>query len=139
MYGRSAEHSPNHLIEPGYRWQHLRHVLAAILVPLLLAASSAAVLGLIVLVRIWTAGDTFSVRQLVLLLVVSLGFILSVATYTMATVFALRRIRAWHELNQSAKAYWATWGLGFTALVVPLPVLLAIFSTSSCAYKMYRA
>jgi hypothetical protein len=56
----------------------------------------------------------------------SMGLILAVVTYTIAIVFALRKIRAWHELNQARKAHWATWGLGFTALVVALPVLLAL-------------
>lgn len=109
-------------------WQHLWHVMAITLVPLLLLAGSGAVLlGLIILVRVWTAGDAFFVRQLSLFLVVSMGLILAVVTYTIAIVFALRKIRAWHELNQTGKAHWATWGLGFTALVVSLPLLLALF------------
>jgi hypothetical protein len=109
-------------------WQHIWPVLAVNLVPLLLlAGSSASILGLLVLVRVWTAGDAFLVRQLYLLLVVSKGLILAVVTYTIAIVFALRKIRAWHELNQTRKAHGATWGLGFTALLVSLPLLLALF------------
>lgn len=109
-------------------WQHLWHVMAITLAPLLLlAGSSAFLLGLVILVRVWTASDPFLVRQLFLLLVVSLGLILAVATYTIAIVLALRKIRVWHELNQAGKARWATWGLGFTVFVVSLHLLLALF------------
>lgn len=125
---RSSMHLKTHLHHVLRAWQHLWPVLAMLLIPLLLLAGiSAGTVGLIILVRAWTAGDTFLVRQLYLLLVVSTGLILAVATYTITIVFALRKIHAWHELNQTGKAHGATWGLGFTALVVSLPLLLALF------------
>lgn len=108
--------------------QHLWHVLAVVLLPLLLlAGSSLGTLGLIILLRNWTAPDAFLVRQLFLLLAVTIGLILAVLTYTVSIVFALRKIRAWHESNQAGKAHGATWGLGFTALLVALPLLFALF------------
>ena len=115
----------NHLLPV---WRHIWPILALILVPLLLLAGiGAGTLGLITLVRAWTAGDAFFVQQLYLLLVVSMGLILAVVIYTITIIRTLRKIRAWHKLNQTKKAHAATWGLGFTALMVSLPLLLALF------------
>ena len=127
-----SEHSIAQSTARHYRFmqacQHLWHVLAIVLLPLLLlTGSGVGTLGLIVLVRTWTASDAFFVRQLLLLLAVTLGLLLAVLTYTVSIVFALRKIRAWHESNQAGKAHGATWGLGFTALMVALPLLLALF------------
>jgi hypothetical protein len=128
IFERSSMHAKTRLHHVLPVWQHLWPVLAMLLLPLLLLAGiGAGTLGLIILVRAWTAGDTFLVRQLYLLLVVSVGLMLAVVTYTSAIVFALRKIHAWHKLNQSRKAHGATWGLGFTALAVSLPLLLALF------------
>ncbi|HET9918682.1 MAG TPA: hypothetical protein VFQ30_02485 [Ktedonobacteraceae bacterium] len=125
--GHGADQSGARRQRLAQTWQHLWHIAAVILGPLLLlAAISAGTLGLIALVRVWTAGDAFFVRQLSLLLVVTLGLMLAVLSYTITIVFALRKIRAWHESNQTRKALGATWGLGFTALVILLP-LLALF------------
>jgi hypothetical protein len=124
LHNRSAGYR-YHLVRV---WQHLWQVLAVILVPLLLLASiSAGTLGMILLVRLWTGVDAFFVRQLFLLLVVTIGLILAVLAYTTSIVVALRKIRIWHELHQTKKAHWATWGLGFTALVVLVPLFLAFF------------
>ncbi len=121
--GPGADQPVAHRQRLAQAWQHLWHLAAVILGPLLLlAAISAGTLGLIVLVRAWTASDAFFVRQLSLLLVVSFGLLLAVLSYTLSIVFALRKIRAWHESNQTRKAIGATWGLGFTALMVLLPL-----------------
>lgn len=108
--------------------KHLWHVLAIVLVPpLLLAVICATTVGLILFVRLQAAGDPFLVRQILLLLVVSTGLILSVIAYTTTVVFGLRKIRVWHEQKLIRKARAATWGLGITALLVLLPFLYLIF------------
>jgi hypothetical protein len=88
LHNRSAGYR-YHLVRV---WQHLWQVLAVILVPLLLLASiSAGTLGMILLVRLWTGVDAFFVRQLFLLLVVTIGLILAVLAYTTSIVVALKK------------------------------------------------
>ncbi len=104
------------------------HVVTLVVMPLAsLSVITSATLGCIVLARSLTAADGFFVQQQAALLVVSTGLVLAAATYTAAIIFALRKIKRWHQANNTRKAIGATWGLGATALVVLLPFLLAIF------------
>ncbi len=104
------------------------HVVALVVMPVAsLSVITATTLGCVALVRLLTAADDFFVQQQAALLVVSTGLVLAAATYTAAIIFALRKIKRWHQANSTRKAIGAMWGLGATALVVLLPFLLAIF------------
>ncbi len=113
--------------EQGHR-PRLWHVVAVVLTPLVLLALLAVVTLIgTAFVRSLTASDGFFVQQQDVVLVVSTGLILAAFTYTTAIIMAVRKIDWWHKTNKSKHAITATWGLGMTAVIVFLPILLAIF------------
>lgn len=109
-------------------WQHMWHVVAIVLLPLLLLiVVITATLAFIGLVRSWTVSDPFFVQQQYVLLVASIGLILAALLYTLSILYGWRKIRAWHEINHTRKAIGATWGLGATAILLSMPLLIAFF------------
>ncbi len=110
--------------------KHVRlwHVVAVVVTPLaLLVVLVVATLVGTVFARSLTASDGFFVQQRDAMLVVSAGLVLAAAAYTIAIIGALRKISQWHKTNKSREAIGATWGLGMAAVIVSLPLLLAMF------------
>lgn len=83
-----------------------------------------AVIGL---VRALTAGQGFSVQQGAEVSVLVVGLLAAAAAYILAGVRALRRVAHWQQVGMTAQTNGALWGLALGALVVLLPLLLAIF------------
>jgi hypothetical protein len=107
---------------------HIVHIVAVVLTPLaLLLVTIVATLVCIAFVRNLTAADGFLVQQQYAMLVVFIGLILAAATYTTSIIVAFKKINKWHETNKTKKAIGATWGLGMTAIIVSLPILLGAF------------
>src|SRR5262245_38879191 len=73
-----------------------------------------------------TASPDFFTQQWAAVLILALGLIASAAAYTVLCMRALRRVSAWQQAGEAAQAARALWALGGTALVVLLPLLLAI-------------
>lgn len=72
-----------------------------------------------------TAG--FFVEQQLAVSILVAGFLATLIVYIIATVRTLRQVAAWQQDNLAVCARIALWALGSTALVVALPVLLALF------------
>lgn len=71
-----------------------------------------------------TAG--FFVEQQVAVSILVAGFLATLIVYIIATVRTLRQVATWQQDNLAVCARIALWALGSTALVVALPVLLAL-------------
>ncbi|PWT70221.1 MAG: hypothetical protein C5B60_12440 [Chloroflexi bacterium] len=94
------------------------------LVPLLLTVM--VTLGLAWLARQITAGAGFYTQQWADGIIVVLGILGGALALAGFSARVLRQVRAWQESGLSAQAGAALWGLVAVALVVVLPVLLAI-------------
>lgn len=97
-------------------------------VPLALVAAVVALFLVVeMLVGHLTAGQDFFTAQRIAVIVLIVGMIATIATYAVSCRVALRRIVAWQAAGDQAPARGALLGLALTALVVLLPVLLAVF------------
>jgi hypothetical protein len=94
------------------------------LVPLLLIV--VLTIGLAWLSRRITAGAGFYTQQWAAGIIVVLGILAGAVALAIFSVRALRQVRTWQEAGLSAQASAALWGLVVVALVVLLPLLLAI-------------
>ena len=111
---------------PGTGSATLRGALVG-LVPLgLLALIIVVALALAALARQLTAASGFYTQQQAALIILIAGFILALIVYVVAIVLTMRRIAAWQENGIAVQARAALWSLGITALIVILPLLLAI-------------
>ena len=97
------------------------------LIPLVLLA---AVVGISILLtalaRQLFAGSGFFAQQQAALIVLIAGLILAIAAFAVAIWRVLRRVAAWQQSEARARANATLWALGATALIVVLPVLLAL-------------
>jgi uncharacterized membrane protein YidH (DUF202 family) len=97
------------------------------LIPLgLLAGIVAITLLVTALVRELVAGSGFFVQQQSALLALIGGLVLATVVYAVASWRALRRIKIWQRDGTTAQANAALWALTATALIIVLPVLLAL-------------
>jgi hypothetical protein len=100
---------------------------ASSLIPLApLAVIVIVALALAALARQLTAGQGFYTQQWAAGIAIVLGLLGSAASYIVTCVRALRRVKLWQQAGQTAQASGALWGLVVVALVVLLPLLLAI-------------
>jgi hypothetical protein len=83
-------------------------------------------IGLAWLARQITAGAGFYTQQWAAGVIVVLGILGGAVALAIFSVRALRQVKAWQESGLSAQAGAALWGLAVVALVVLLPLLLAI-------------
>jgi hypothetical protein len=86
----------------------------------------AATVGLTVVARQLLARSGFFATQRACVIVLAGGSIVSALLYAAAGIRALRRVRAWQHEGRTACAGGGLCGLGMTALVVALPILLAV-------------
>jgi hypothetical protein len=54
------------------------------------------------------------------------GLVLAIVVFAIAVWRVLRRVAAWQQAGAAVQANAALWALGATALVIVIPVLLAI-------------
>ena len=92
----------------------------------LLLVSVAVIVLLTVLARLLMADAGFFAQQQAAVLVLIAGLILAIAGYIVALWRTLRRVRIWQQEGKRTQASAALWGLGATALLVVVPVLLAL-------------
>jgi hypothetical protein len=92
---------------------------------------SAVVFGLALLltasVRVATAGQGFFTQQKFIIIVFLIGLAAAAIVYAVLCRQALRRARQWLLDGSVRAATAAYWALGATALVVLLPLLMALF------------
>ena len=72
------------------------------------------------------AASGFFAQQQAALMVLISGLVLAVGVYIAAIVFTFRRVAAWKQGGAVVQVRAALWALGVTALLVILPLLLAI-------------
>ena len=97
------------------------------LIPLgLLVVIIVITLFLTALMRQLFAGAGFFAQQRAELLVVIPGLILALGVYGVAAWLTLRHVALWQQAGEKARANGALWMLGITALIVVLPVVLAV-------------
>ena len=107
---------------------HIRHITFVHLARLAwLALTVVAILLLTFLVRYLTASDGFFVEQQVNVIAVVAGLILVGIVYTIGIVRMLRKIRVWEHEGKTGLATGGLLGLGITAILMTLPILLVFF------------
>jgi hypothetical protein len=78
------------------------------------------------LVRALMTSQGFFAQQQAAVIVLGIGLLAAIVVYVVACARALRQARAWLGAGQEASASAAYWSLGATALIVLLPVALAL-------------
>ena len=78
------------------------------------------------LARLQFADAGFFTQQQASVLVLIVGLIITIAVFAVAIWLVLRRVAVWQQNVVTIQANAALWALGITALVVVVPVLLAI-------------
>lgn len=97
------------------------------LIPLgLLAGIVAITLLVTALARQLVAGSGFFVQQQTALIALIVGLVLAIVVYAVAIWRVLRRVKIWQRDGTTTQANAALWALTATALIVVLPVLLAL-------------
>lgn len=109
----------------------LRGILTG-LVPLILFVVLGALAVLATtLIRTLTNGEAFLAQEPVLVGTLGVGLLLAFVAWVVGCVWALRRARAWGQIPQATATLWT---LGASAIVLLLPVLLAILSPQHPAH-----
>ncbi len=104
----------------------LRGVLVG-LIPLgLLAGALALTLAGAALARLLFAGAGFFAQQQAAVIVLIAGLMLAIAVFGLAVWLVLRRVARWQQGEATTRASALLWTLSATALVIVLPVLLAL-------------
>jgi len=97
------------------------------LIPLgLLAGIVLITLLVTALVRQLVAGSGFFVQQQTALIALIVGLVLAIVVFAVASWRVLRRVKIWQRDGTTRQANAALWALTATALIIVLPVLLAI-------------
>jgi hypothetical protein len=92
----------------------------------LLAGCVALAVVLTALARQLVSGSGFFVQQQAALITLIVGLMLAIAIFALAVWRVLRRVAAWQQSGVAVQAKAALWALGVTALVIVVPVLLAL-------------
>ncbi len=97
------------------------------LIPLGLLASCVALAVLLtVLARLLFANAGFFTQQQAAVIVLIVGLILTIAVFAVAIWRVLRRVKVWQQDGVTIQANAALWALGASALVIVVPILLAL-------------
>ena len=115
-------------IEKQEEISHIRHIVFVHLTRLIwLALTVVAILLLTILIRNLTSSAGFIVEQQINVIAVIVGLVLVAIVYTIGIIRMLRKIREWERQGKTALATGAFWSLGITALILALPIVLALF------------
>ncbi len=110
------------------RTSHIWHTAFIHLVRLAwLALTVIAIVLLTFLIRHLTASDGFFIEQQINVIAVIAGLVLIGIVYTVGIVRMLRKIRSWEREGKTTLANGGLLGLGITAILMVLPILLAFF------------
>lgn len=104
----------------------LRGILLGLIPLLLLAIVVVVALLITALARQWLASSGFFMQQQAAIIVLIAGFILAILAFTIAIWRVSEQIKDWQQDGVVKPARAALWVLGITALIVVLPILLAI-------------
>ena len=104
----------------------MRGVLIGLIPVGLLAGCVALTIALTALARQLASGSGFYSQQQAALSMVIVGLVLTVAVFAIAVWRVVRRVATWQQSGITQQANAALWSLGATALVIVIPLLLAI-------------
>jgi hypothetical protein len=90
--------------------------------------------GLVSLLRVVASGLGFLTELPVLNVVSALCLVALAVGFTLVSVRVFRQARRWREAGETTAANAVLWGLGASALLVLVPVLLAILLPQHPAY-----
>ncbi len=97
------------------------------LIPLgLLAGCIALTVVLTALARQLTSGSGFDAQQQAALIMLIIGSVLTIVVFAVAVWRVVRRVAIWQRTDVIVQAKAALWSLGATALVIVIPLLLAL-------------
>lgn len=97
------------------------------LLPLLgLVLAAGVTVGLTVLAWQLTPGLDFFARRDISMAIAAIGLVATVVLYARMCIRALRRVARWQESGEIASAIGALVALGLTAILVLLPLILAV-------------
>ncbi len=109
-----------------YKGSSLRGFLIGLIPLLFLIVIVVITFLLTALTRLLVASSGFFEQQQVAVIELIVGLMLALAMYIIAIVRTLRRLKAWQQGGAVGQARSALLALGLTALIVLLPVVLAI-------------
>jgi len=97
------------------------------LIPLgLLAGVVLVAVVITALARELTAGGGFYAQQQAALITLIVGLVLAIVVFAIACWRVLRQVAIWQKAGVAMQAAATLWTLGFTALVIISPILLAL-------------
>ncbi len=97
------------------------------LVPLaLFAVLGALAVVATILARVLTTGEAFLAQQPMLVGTLGIGLLVAVGAWIAGCVWAHRRARTWERIGAPLQAAATLWTLGASAIILLLPVLLAV-------------
>lgn len=104
----------------------IRGILTGLVPAALLAALGALTVLATTLARAQTTGEAFLAQQPVLLYTFGAGVLVAFVAWIAGCRWALRRARAWERSGAWRLAAATLWTLGASAIIVLLPVILAV-------------
>lgn len=93
---------------------------------ILLVVLGALAVALTILVRDLTNGEAFLSQQAMLVAILGIGLLVAFGAEIAGIVWSLRRARAWERLGAWRQAAVVRWTLAASALILLLPVIVAI-------------
>ena len=73
-----------------------------------------------------TAGGGFYMQQQAALITLIIGLVLAIIVFAIACWRVLHQVALWQKMGEAVQAAATLWTLGFTALVIVSPILLAL-------------
>lgn len=104
----------------------LREALIGFVPLLLLVVIVVIALAVTVLVRQFFASSGFFAQQQAEVITLIVGLIIALVVYIVAIILTLRRVARWQTQGAARLSRVALWSLAITALIVLVPVLLAL-------------
>src|SRR6266571_2634079 len=123
---------PSHSQEPPSNRAHQQEsgVWRGILIGLRLLGLLVAILiiaiALDMLIRALDVSGGFFVQQEIAITALIVGLVVAIVVYIVAIQRTMKRVEAWQQEGATKTAHFALWSLGITAVVVVLPIILAI-------------
>jgi hypothetical protein len=106
--------------------QYWRGILYGVLPLAAVVVIFGAALLLAALVRQIVGISAFPLQQEIVLIVLGSGVVLTLVAFTIALIFTLRQVAKWQREGPTACAHAALWTLVGSAVVILLPLLLAL-------------
>jgi hypothetical protein len=92
----------------------------------LLVAILIIAIALDMLIRALDVSGGFFVQQEIAITTLIIGLVVAIVLYIVAIQRTMKRVEVWQQEGATKTARFALWSLGITALVVVLPIVLAI-------------